>query len=64
MATKRAAAGGKVVRRDGRKAYLVYLDPEVIKAVKKAAVDDERHGYRIVEEAIRRWLAENKNWTG
>jgi TPP-dependent indolepyruvate ferredoxin oxidoreductase alpha subunit len=48
-------------RPDGRKALLVYLDPEVIKALKKAAVDVERHGYEIVEEAVRKWLLDREN---
>ncbi|MER9274173.1 hypothetical protein [Mesorhizobium sp. M0643] len=39
---------------------LVYLDPVVIKALKKAAVDDDRHSYEIAEEAIRDWLRERE----
>ncbi|WP_245464626.1 MULTISPECIES: hypothetical protein [unclassified Mesorhizobium] len=39
---------------------LVYLDPDVIKALKKAAVDDDRHSYEIAEEAIREWLRERE----
>lgn len=47
-------------RSDGRRQLLVYLDPEVIKALKKAAVDEERHSYEIVEKAIQDWLAKRK----
>jgi hypothetical protein len=43
-------------RADGRKSLLVYLQPELIKDLKKAALDDERNAYEIVEEAIREWL--------
>jgi hypothetical protein len=48
-------------RPDGRKALLVYLEPEMIKALKKAAVDDERHSYEIVEEVVRKWLLDREN---
>ena len=36
---------------------LVYLDGELIKELKKAALDQERNVYEIVEEASRDWLA-------
>lgn len=44
-------------RPDGRKQLLVYLDPNVIKEVKKAAVDQDRPVYEIAEEALSAWLA-------
>jgi hypothetical protein len=44
-------------RADGRKSLLVYLRPEVIKELKKAAVDEDRTAYEITEEAISAWLA-------
>jgi hypothetical protein len=44
-------------RTDGRRSLLVYLDAELIKELKKAALDDERNAYEIVEEAARDWLA-------
>lgn len=44
-------------RTDGRKPLVSYLRPHVIKQLKKAALDDERHTYEIVEEAARDWLA-------
>jgi hypothetical protein len=43
-------------RVDGRRAIFLYLPPDVIKALKKAAVDEDRHSYEIAEEAILRWL--------
>lgn len=43
-------------RADGRKALLVYLDEEVIKSLKKLAVDEDCNVYDIVEEAARTWL--------
>ncbi len=33
----------------------------MIKALKKAAVDDERHSYEIVEEVVRKWLLDREN---
>jgi len=44
-------------RPDGRKSLLVYLDPAVIKHLKKAALDQDRTAYEITEEAVRDWLA-------
>ena len=44
------------VRSDGRRQLLVYLDPEVIKDVKKAAVDLDTTASALAEEALRRWL--------
>ena len=44
-------------REDGRKQLLVYLPPDLIKDLKKAALDEERNVYALVEEASRDWLA-------
>jgi len=44
-------------RADGRKPLLAYLNPLVIKDLKRAALDDDRNTYEIVEEAARDWLA-------
>jgi hypothetical protein len=48
------------VRADGRKSLLVYLDEDVIKQLKRAALDEDRTAYEITEEAVRQWLANNK----
>ena len=45
------------LRKDGRKSLLVYLDATLIKDLKKAALDDDRNAYDIVEEAAQQWLA-------
>jgi hypothetical protein len=45
------------LRPDGRRSLLVYLHPEVIRDLKKAALDEERTAYEITEEAITTWLA-------
>ena len=44
-------------RTDGRKTLLVYMDAGLIKDVKRAALDDDRNVYEIVEEATRDWVA-------
>lgn len=44
-------------RTDGRRTLLVYMDAALIKELKKAALDDERNVYEIVEEAARDWLS-------
>ena len=44
------------VRKDGRRQFLVYLDPDLIKALKKTAVDQDCNAYDIVEQATRDWL--------
>jgi hypothetical protein len=43
-------------RADGRRQLLIYLAPEVIKDVKKIAVDDDTTASSITEEALRDWL--------
>jgi len=58
MPSEQLATGQKNLkaRRDGRRTLLVYMDPDLIKDVKKAALDEERTVYEIVEEATRDWL--------
>ncbi len=47
-------------RADGRKSLRVYLHPDVIKELKKAALDEDRTAYEITEEAVSVWLAARK----
>jgi len=54
-----SASASKTVtkaRSDGRRPLLVYLNPDVIKRLKKAALDEDRTAYEITEEAVREWL--------
>ena len=44
-------------REDGRRPLMTYLDADLIKELKKAALDDDCNVYQIVEEASRDWLA-------
>ncbi|WP_172122491.1 hypothetical protein [Devosia sp. 919] len=48
-------------RADGRRSLLVYMDAGLIKELKKAAVDEDRNAYEIVEEATRKWLEGRAN---
>ncbi len=50
------AAKGARPRTDGRRTLLVYLDGDLIKDLKKAALDDECNVYEVVEDASREWL--------
>jgi hypothetical protein len=47
-------------RTDGRRSLLVYLQPDVIKQLKKAALDQETTAYEITEEALREWLVSHR----
>lgn len=44
------------VRKDGRRPLMTYLDADLIKDLKRAALDEECNVYDIVEEASRDWL--------
>ena len=44
-------------RQDGRKSLLVYMDEDLIKRIKKLAVDEDCNVYDIVEKATRAWLS-------
>lgn len=46
-------------RRDGRRAFLSYVDPKIIKALKVAALKREMPAYEIVEVALAEWLKKN-----
>jgi hypothetical protein len=47
-------------RADGRKSLLVYINPEVIRELKKRALDEGRTAYEITEEALSEWLASHR----
>lgn len=44
-------------RTDGRKPLLVYMAPDTIRELKKAALDADRNAYEIVEESVNDWLS-------
>lgn len=55
----RGAVGAQAKREDGRRAFLAYLKPDLIKNLKVAALDREIPAYEIVEAALREWLSSN-----
>ena len=60
MARTPKSTTGPRARADGRRSLLVYLRPDVIKELKKVALDEDRTAYEITEEAISAWLAARK----
>lgn len=49
-----------LVRKDGRKPLLVYLQPRIIKQLKRLALDQDTTAYELTEQALRRWLSTHK----
>ena len=47
-------------RRDGRKAMLTYMKPELIKAVKDAAAAGDQKAWQFIEKAVERALKSKK----
>lgn len=47
-----AEEGRSAPRSDGRRPLYVYLHPDLILNLKKAALDDNRPVYELVEEAV------------
>jgi hypothetical protein len=47
-------------RRDGRKAMLTYMKPELIEAVKDAAAANDQKAWQFIEKAIERALKSKK----
>jgi hypothetical protein len=47
-------------RGDGRRQLLIYMLPDVVKDLKRAALDEDRPAYELAEEAILDWLKRRK----
>jgi hypothetical protein len=60
VAKSREEASAARTRSDGRRQLLIYLDPELIRDLKRAAIDEDRPAYELAEEAIREWLRTRK----
>jgi hypothetical protein len=61
MAPSKATSSAALRERsDGRRQLLIYLDAELIKELKKTALDEERAAYELAEEAIRAWLKKRR----
>lgn len=48
--------------RRGRRQLLVYLPPDLIRALKIAGIELDLTGSEIVEEALVAWLRRRKRW--
>ena len=46
-------------RPDGRKKFVVYLDPKLIQTIKVRALSEERHAYELVEELLTKAVAQS-----
>ncbi|WGD53222.1 hypothetical protein QA641_04660 [Bradyrhizobium sp. CB1650] len=60
MAKPKEGTTASRVRDDGRRQLLIYMDPEVIKELKHAALEDDKPAYVVAELAIREWLKRRK----
>jgi hypothetical protein len=60
VAKQEEAPSAARTRRDGRRQLLIYLAPEVVKDLKRAALDEDRPAYLLVEEAILEMLKKRK----
>jgi len=45
-------------RTDGRRQFLTYLDPQLIRDLKRRALDEDRPVYLLVEEMLQARLSE------
>jgi hypothetical protein len=52
VAKQREGPSAARTRSDGRRQLLIYLAPDLIKELKRAALDEDRPAYLLVEEAI------------
>jgi hypothetical protein len=43
-----------------RRQFLTMMSPDVIKAVKQAALEDDRAAWMILEEAAKQWLEQRR----
>ncbi|MHC2467417.1 hypothetical protein [Bradyrhizobium embrapense] len=39
-----------------RRQFLTMMSPDIIRAIKKAAIEDDRAAWDVMEEAARQWL--------
>jgi hypothetical protein len=62
--SKHSSVDRRRERPDGRKSFLVYLPKDLIRSLKTAALNEERHAYEITEEAVRGYLAAQQHSAG
>jgi hypothetical protein len=53
---KRPLRKGRKPAEGDKRQFLTTMDPEVIKAVKKAAIEEDKSASEILEKAAREWL--------
>lgn len=60
-AKKPPASGARKLPVGDRRQFLTTMSADVIRAVKQAALDDNRNAWEIMEEAARQWLDRRKS---
>ncbi|APG13743.1 hypothetical protein BKD09_35840 [Bradyrhizobium japonicum] len=58
---KKPAKRGRRSPLGDRRQFLTMMDPDVIKAIKKAALEDDRAAWDVMEEAARQWIERRKD---
>lgn len=57
MAQEKSGKRLTAERQDGRRPFMTYMNPELIKALKKRALDADKHAYELVESFVAEGLA-------
>ncbi len=55
---EKPAVTGKKPPKGEKRQFLVSMDPKLIRAVKMAALEDDRTASSVIEDAARAWLSE------
>lgn len=58
---KPPASGARKLPVGDRRQFLTTMSADVIRAVKQAALDDNRNAWEIMEEAAQQWLDRRKS---
>jgi hypothetical protein len=57
---KKSAKRGRRSPVGDRRQFLMMMDPEIIRAIKMAAIAEDRAAWSVMEEAAREWLERRK----
>jgi len=57
---KKPLRKGRKPAEGDKRQFLATMDPELIKAIKLAAIEDETSASEVLEEAARHWLSRRK----
>lgn len=63
-AKKPPTSGARKLPVGDRRQFLTTMSADVIRAVKQAALDDDRNAWEIMEEAAQQWLDRRKSGRG